>query len=148
MISNWIIGSIWLVSLSELAIPHSESKYLARKRKVGKKKSIGFAPSLTMTSFPAMKGSPIALIGVVITASVACLLGIGPIVIGALYKYFSYIGQAGIYVKSLLTLVILVLMPRILKKLSGVKKYGKFLFILANIVFGTLIIFGYWIWIT
>jgi hypothetical protein len=147
-IINWTIGSFWLVSLSELAIPHKESIYLISKKATEERKPVQVEVESRKFNFaPAFKGI-IPVFGAVVTIAASLLALIGISSLGAVYAYLNSLGWGNFFLKSLFAFGGLLLAPILLKRLLKIKRLGKPLFVVSNLVLGGLIIAGYWVWIS
>lgn len=144
-ILNWFIGSMWLVPLSELAIPKKDSIILARQ-----KAKLEASPKLSF-EFPAIfsvsaKGV-LPIFSAVLTIAVSLFALAGISAIGFLYSFLNSIGWGAFFLKTLVAISIVLLTPKLIKRSLQIKRYGKIVFVSLFLVVISVVVALYLVWI-
>ena len=138
VIGNWMIGSNWVVNLSKLTIK-SDS------RRFGSRDSLTLAPlhfsSVYPTTIANSRNREVASIHLISTGVVTTWLIIPVFLIS------SYFGHGAIIIKTVTTLLSLILVYSLSRNLAKISYYGKVLSILSILVLSLTLFVLYWLWI-
>jgi hypothetical protein len=133
-IINWLIGSEWILSLSELSIPHEKSVILTNRQS-----GLQASPPENVKGIQFLLTG---LMGMVISVS-GFLLSLFH---ASLYAFLIWIGGS-FALKTLTAIIAVLIVPRIIKKSLQIKRFGKVVFVVLFVLLSAGIIAIYLTWI-
>lgn len=142
--ANWFIGSMWLVPLSELAIPHKESTILAGQAARSRANPV---VKDTSSNFPVLFKGIVPLFSAVLTMAGALLVPICVFAAGMGYSSLESFGLGAVALKTIVAVVAILVVPRLVRKSLQIERYGKTIFVALFLLLSSAIIAIYLAWI-